>query len=210
MAQFITDTINKLGYAAVVGLMFLENLFPPIPSELIMPFAGMTATRGEGLSFVGVIVAGTLGSVLGAVALYYLGYRIGQDRLRDWAGKHGHWLGFDPEDIDRGREWFDRHGAVAVLFGRVIPGVRSIISIPAGVDRMNFMAFLLYSTIGSAIWTTVLAFAGRLLGANYQRVEHYLDPVTWGILGLIVVLWAYRVFKKTAGSGGGRQRATSK
>ena len=207
MAQFIIDVINRLGYVGLLGLMFLENLFPPIPSELIMPFAGMASSRGNGLAFWGVIVAGTLGSVLGAVALYYLGARIGPDRLRVWADKHGHWIGFDPEDLDKSREWFDRHGGATVLFCRLVPGVRSLISIPAGVDKMNFGSVLLYSTIGSAIWTAILAWAGSALGSNYDRIERYLDPVTWGVLGLIAILWAVRVAKKQMGNGGRRRQA---
>ncbi len=208
MAQFIIDVINRLGYAGLVGLMFLENLFPPIPSELIMPFAGMAASReGAELSFGWVVFWGTVGSVLGAVALYWLGARIGPERLRDWVGKHGHWIGFDAEDLDKAREWFDRHGGPTVLFCRLVPGVRSVISIPAGVDRMPFPAFLLYTTIGSAVWTALLAGAGRLLGANYDRVERYLDPVTWVVLGVIAVLWVYRVVKKQMGSGQRRQAA---
>jgi len=205
MAQFIIQTIDRLGYVGLVALMFLENLFPPLPSELIMPFAGMAASRGDKLSFGWVVFWGTVGSVLGAVALYYLGARIGPDRLRAWVGDHGHWIGFDPEDIDKAREWFDRHGGPTVLFCRLIPGVRSVISIPAGIDRMNFLSFLLYTTIGSAAWTALLAWGGRLLGNHYDRVERYLDPVTWVVLGAIVLLWAYRVFKKRSG-GAPRQR----
>jgi membrane protein DedA with SNARE-associated domain len=208
MAQFIIDTINRLGYMAIVLLMFLENLFPPIPSELIMPFAGMAASRGGHLSFWWVVFWGTVGSLLGAVVLYWLGARIGSDRLRAWVDKHGHWLGFDAEDLDKSRQWFDRHGGATVLFCRMIPGVRSIISVPAGVDRMNFAGFLLYTTLGSAAWTLLLAWAGRLLGRNYAQVEKYLDPVTWLVLGGIALLWLYRVVKKQRGGcSRGRQPA---
>ena len=202
MTQLIIDVINRLGFLGLVALMFLENLFPPLPSELIMPFAGMAASRGSALSFAWVVCWGTLGSVLGAVTLYWLGARLGPDRLKEWVGKHGHWIGFDPEDLERARAWFDRHGAVTVLLCRLIPGVRSLISIPAGVDRMNFPTFLLYTTVGSAGWTAALAWAGRQLGANYDRVEQYLDPATWVILGVIVLLWAYRVVKKRRAPSG--------
>ena len=207
MAEWVMDLINRFGYVGVAALMFLENVFPPIPSELVMPFAGMASSRGNSLSFPWVVAAGTAGSVLGAVVLYYLGAKIGADRLRAWADKHGHWLGFDAEDLDKARGWFDKHGGPTVLFCRLIHGVRSIISIPAGVDKMNFASFLLYTTIGSAAWTALLAWAGRLLGSNFDRVERYLDPVTWAVLGGIVLLWAYRVVKKQMGGGARKRQA---
>lgn len=208
MTEWVMDIVQRMGYLGILFLMFLENLFPPIPSELIMPFAGMVSARHPALSFVGVVVAGTAGAVVGALVLYYLGAKLGPDRLRDWADHHGHWLGFDGEDLDRARGWFDRHGGATVLFCRLIPGVRSVISIPAGVDRMPLPQFLLFTTVGSAVWTALLAGAGRLLGANYDRVEKFLDPVTWVVLGAIVVLWLVRVVKKQR-QGGSRQRSTA-
>ena len=208
VAQFIVDTISRLGYLGLFGLMFLETLFPPIPSELVMPFAGMAATRGTQLNFWWVIVWGTAGSVLGAVLLYFLGAKIGIDRARQWTEKYGVWIGVSPEDIDKGREWFSRHGGITVLFCRLIPGVRSVISIPAGVERMNFAAFLAYTTLGSAAWTGLLAYAGRILGHNYHQVEQYLNPVSWVVVSGIVTLWAYRVArKKLRGSAQRRQPA---
>ena len=124
MFTWITHTIATLGYAGVVLLMFLENVFPPIPSELIMPLAGFEATRGK-LSFVGVVLAGTLGSVLGALALYFLGAKVGEDRLKTLADKYGRWLTVSADDIGKARAWFDRHGAGVIVFGRLVPAVRS-------------------------------------------------------------------------------------
>ncbi|MDF2441109.1 MAG: hypothetical protein JWN98_2093, partial [Abditibacteriota bacterium] len=146
MLEWITNLMNSMGYAAIVFLMFLENVFPPIPSELIMPMAGFTATQGK-LTLVGVIIAGTLGSVLGALPLYYMGKVIGEDRLKEWADKHGKWLTVSREDIEKSKEWFDKHGAVAVIIGRLVPGVRSLIAVPAGIDQMNLPLFLLYTAI---------------------------------------------------------------
>src|SRR4028119_1799709 len=123
MFEWITNLMNSLGYFAVVVLMFLENMFPPIPSELIMPLAGYTVTKGK-LTFVGVVLAGTLGSVLGALPLYYLGQFIGEERLKTWADQHGKWLTVSREDIEQSRSWFDRHGSKAVFLCRLVPGVR--------------------------------------------------------------------------------------
>lgn len=206
MTQFVIDIIHRLGYLGILVLMFVENLFPPLPSEMVVPFAGMAAAKDAKLQIGWVIVAGTAGSVLGAVVLYYLGAKIGPDRLRAWTEKHGCWIGVGPEDLDKGREWFDRHGGATVLFCRLIPGVRSVISIPAGVDRMNFAAFLGYTTVGSALWTALLAFAGRMLGQNYQQVEKFLDPITWVMLGGIVVLWVVRIVKRRKCQCGSGQR----
>lgn len=206
MADFITGIIETLGYPGIVLLMLVENVFPPIPSELVMPFAGMVASRGDKLNFWGVIASGTLGSVLGALPLYHVGRHIGEERLKDWAGRHGGWIGFSAEDVDRARTWFERHGNATVFFCRLVPAVRSIISIPAGVEKMSLLPFLAYTTAGSAIWTTMLAYAGRLLGANYQSVEKYLDPVTWTVLGALVLLWLYRVVKQQTGGAQHRER----
>lgn len=192
MLEWITGLLGSLGYAGVTFLMFLENVFPPIPSELIMPLAGFTAAQGK-LSLVGVIVAGTLGSVLGALPLYYLGRRLGADRLRALADRHGRWLTLDGDDIDRAIAWLDRHGRAAVFFGRLVPGVRSLISVPAGIDRMGLAPFLLFTTLGSGIWTGVLAWLGHLLGGRYQEVERYLNPVSYVVLGIVLAGYLWRV-----------------
>ncbi len=202
MLEWITNTMNSLGYLGVVGLMFLENVFPPIPSELIMPLAGFTTTQGR-LSFWGVVLAGVIGSVLGQLPLYYLGKKVGEERLKAWADKHGKWLTISGKDIEKAKSWFDRHGGGAVFFCRLIPGVRSLISIPAGFDNMNLALFLLYSALGTALWAGVLAYLGRLLGNNYQKVEQYLGPVTYvvfGALALAIFLWV-RKRKKEGGEG---------
>ena len=187
--------ISSLGYAGIVLLMFLENVFPPIPSELIIPLAGFLASKGE-LSFVGVVIAGTIGSVLGAVPFYYLGRKIEEQRLREWTKKYGRWLAISVDDIDSAKSWFEKHGAWTVFFCRFIPGVRSVISLPAGIQRMNLVTFLAASTLGMALWTIVLAGAGYLLKSNFQQVEEYLDPVSYFIIGAIVAVYLYRIFKQ--------------
>jgi membrane protein DedA with SNARE-associated domain len=160
---------------------------------IIMPLAGFMAAEDK-FSLLGVIVAGTLGSVLGALPFYYLGAKLGEERLKRFAERYGRWFTISPEDIDRADDWFDRHGAKAVLLGRIVPGIRSFISIPAGFNRMNLGSFLLFTTIGSSVWTSLLAGAGYLLGTNFHQIEEYLDVVTYFIFGAIIVVYLWRVF----------------
>nr|PZN77585.1 MAG: hypothetical protein DIU56_11350 [Pseudomonadota bacterium] len=192
MASWVMSTVFSAGYLGIVFLMFLENVFPPIPSELIMPLAGYMAGSGK-LALLGVILAGTAGSVLGAVPLYWAGRRIGEKRLRRFADRHGRWLTVSCRDIDRAKRWFDRYGWVTVLFCRLVPGVRSLISIPAGLNHMNPATFLVLTAIGSAAWTALLAWLGYVLGRNFGAVQRYLDPVSWVVLGSIAVYYVYRV-----------------
>ena len=177
MFTWITGVISREGAWGVFLLMTLENIFPPLPSELVMPMAGYVAGRTGG-SLVAVIVAGTAGSAVGAVAWYFAGRWIGLSRLEGWSRRFGRWLLFSPAELERAQAWFRRWGLLAVLAGRTLPGVRGVICIPAGLTGMPFLPFFLASTIGSLIWTTLLAFAGRLLAAHYAAVQHWLNPVT--------------------------------
>ena len=195
MLQWITGVMNSMGYVGIVFLMFLENVFPPIPSELIMPLAGFTTTQGK-LSLPGVILAGMIGSVLGALPLYFAGKLAGEERLKAWADRYGKWLTVSGEDIEKAKSWFDRHGGKAVLFGRLVPGVRSLISVPAGLSAMPLPLFLLYSALGTGIWAGILAWAGQLLGKNYRKVDQYLGPATYIVLGLLVVGFAVWVARR--------------
>lgn len=194
MVDFIMPFIASAGYFGIFLLMFVENVFPPIPSEFIMPLAGFAVSQGQ-LSFAGVIVAGVLGSVGGAIVFYYWGRRIGERRVKAFAEKHGRWLTVSPSDIDRAQGWFTRHGNSAVLFCRLVPGVRSLISIPAGINRMSPAAFLFYTTIGSAIWVLILTSAGYFLKSNFARVEDYLNPVSYVILAALIVIYIFRVIR---------------
>jgi membrane protein DedA with SNARE-associated domain len=192
MASWVMQMMSATGYVGLVLLMVLENVFPPIPSEVIMPLAGFMATQDR-LSLLGVIVAGTLGSVLGALPLYYVGRKIGEERLKGFADRHGRWLTLSREDLDSAKQWFDRHGGLAVFLCRLVPGVRSLISIPAGIEGMPLAPFLLYTTIGAGLWTVLLTLAGYGLGANFRQVETYLDPASYVVLALIVALYVWRV-----------------
>lgn len=188
MTEWIKTIVQQFSYPGIVFLMFLENVFPPIPSELIMPLAGFFSTEGK-LNLLGIIAAGTLGSVLGAVPLYYLGKVAGEARIRRWCDRHGHWIGVSGDDLTKSKKWFERHGTKTVLLCRLIPGIRSLISIPAGIAEMNLIKFLAYTTLGSAVWTAALAGAGRSLGAKYEAVEHVIGPISTAIVvGIILTL----------------------
>lgn len=182
--HMIYQLMDALGYVGVAILMFLECVFPPIPSELIVPLAGFSTVRG-GWSFLWVCVAATLGSVLGAIALYYIGKLVGGVRLIGWADRYGKWLGVSGKDIQRAVRWFDKHGNAVVFFCRFVPGIRSLISIPAGMASMSMLPFVLYTSIGSALWVVALAYVGRLLGDNYELVDTYIGPLGTLIVALV-------------------------
>jgi membrane protein DedA with SNARE-associated domain len=175
MLEWITNTIADFGYVGIALLMFAENIFPPIPSELIMPLAGFTASQGK-LGLLGVLLAGLLGTLLGALPWYYAGRLLGTDKLQRYADRYGRFFGIHAADVAKADAWFDRHGRWVVLFGRLIPGVRTIISAPAGSCGMPLGEFLLYSAVGSLLWCVLLAGAGYGLGEHYQLVEHYIAP----------------------------------
>ena len=192
MFTWAAGLIADGGYLGIALLMFLENLFPPIPSELIMPLAGFDAARGE-LNPLGVVAAGTVGSILGAIFWYWVGKRLGAKRLEAWAARHGRWLTLRPENVVDVDAWFDRHGGKAVLFGRLLPAFRSLVSIPAGVFGMTFPRFALYSTVGTTLWNTLLTLAGYTLESRYEVVAQYLNPATRGIVAMIIGYYLYRL-----------------
>ncbi|ONG41876.1 alkaline phosphatase [Alkanindiges hydrocarboniclasticus] len=183
IAQWINEVMQQLGYFGIALLMFLDNIFPPIPSELIMPAAGFTASQGD-LNIIGVIIAGSCGSILAAITLYWIGRILHEDRLTTWLEHHGKWLFLKPDDLKKATGWFNQHGRKIVFFGRMVPAVRSVISIPAGIARMPFGLFLLYTSMGTIIWTSILALAGYYLGNNVEKFSHWLS----GIGNVIVVV----------------------
>lgn len=198
MNAWILAIMDKLGIFGVTLMMFLENVFPPIPSELIMPMAGFAAAMGN-MNLIIVIIAGTLGSVLGALPLYYVGTMFDEQRLYTLTAKYGKYLLISPTDIARAQTWFDKYGKAVIFFGRMIPAIRSLISIPAGMNRMPMLPFLVLTTIGSAIWTAILAYAGYLLGANYDQVATIIAPISQAVVIILVmalVLVAFFRIKK--------------
>ena len=192
MFDWITGIVATSGYLGIVLLMLGENVFPPIPSELIMPLAGFVAATGQ-LDPVLVVLAGTLGSVLGALPWYYAGKWLGEDRMCALAARHGRWLTLDDKDLGKAIRWFERHGRMAVLLGRLVPTVRTLVSLPAGMARMPLAPFLLYSGIGSLLWTAALAAAGFVLESEHTLVVDYLDLASKTIIGLIALTYVYRL-----------------
>ena len=200
ISQWVLAVMDKLGLFGVTLMMFLENVFPPIPSELIMPAAGFAAAMGQ-MHLIAVILAGTLGSVLGALPLYYLGTILDENRLYRLAEKYGKYFLIKPEDVTSAQRWFDEYGKSVIFFGRMIPAIRSLISIPAGMARMPMLSFLMLTALGSAIWTTLLAYAGYVLGANYEAVATFIEPISkivaivvLSIAAIVIVMRVKKVF----------------
>lgn len=194
MFNNIVDAVSDYGYFGIFLLMLAENIFPPIPSELIMPLAGFAAARGD-LGVVPAVLCGTAGSVAGALPWYYAGALFGHERIKRLAGRYGRWMTVAPHEIDTASAWFARHGRAAVFFGRLVPAVRTLISVPAGIVNMPLLPFLLYSTIGSLIWTSLLAASGYLLQSQYALVEQYVDPLSKAVVVLVLAVYAYRVIR---------------
>lgn len=192
MFDWITGVIDAVGVIGIALLMFIENVFPPIPSELIMPLAGFNAAAGE-QSLVLVIVAGTMGSLAGALLWYWIGKKIGLERLKRLSRRHGRWLTISPDELDRSNEWFQRHGGAAVLIGRLIPTVRTFISVPAGIAGMPLWRFLAYTSIGTLVWTAILTLAGYWLQSQYELVQGWLNPISTGVVVLLVAVYLWRV-----------------
>ncbi len=192
MATWIQTIVETMGVFGIALLMFLENVFPPIPSELIMPLAGYAAAKGEANIFL-VIVAGTAGSLAGALFWYGLGRLIDHERFKRFADRHGRFITMTRAEIERAGDWFDAYGQYAVLFGRLIPTVRTLISIPAGLSEMPVGRFLVYSGIGTAVWTTFLALFGYAVGSKYSALERWIDPISYGVIALIVAIYLWRI-----------------
>ena len=198
MFDWITRFMEENGYLGIPLLMLGENLFPPIPSELIMPLAGFTAVRGD-LNLVLVIMAGLVGSVAGTAVWYAVGLWLGMPRLKDLSRRHGRWMTLTPGELDRAQDFFLRHSRKAVFLGRPEPGLRTLISIPAGVVRMSAGRFLLYSSLGSLAWTSLLATVGYQLGAQYDVVAQWLNPISNVMVGSALLLYGYRVATSQSG-----------
>tara|TARA_R100000306_G_scaffold53756_2_gene50760 strand:- start:28469 stop:29083 length:615 start_codon:yes stop_codon:yes gene_type:complete len=190
--DFVISLVERTGYFGIALLMFAENVFPPIPSELIMPLGGYVAAKGE-LNVIVVVIAGSFGSLLGAMFWYYIGRMVGADRLKRWASRHGRWLALSPHEIDAARNWFQRHGWAAVFFGRMVPGIRTLISVPAGMAEMKLLPFLLYSAAGTILFTALLTGAGFLLENNFELIGKYMNPVSNVVVIGLVLGYIYRV-----------------
>ncbi|MEL7183543.1 MAG: DedA family protein [Pseudomonadota bacterium] len=175
--------------------MIAENVFPPIPSEVVVPLGGFLAARGT-FTLSLVILVATAGSVIGATFWYWVGLRVGEHRLRRLSERYGKWLTLMPEEVDRSADWFRRNGGWAVFFGRMLPGSRTLISVPAGVARMPLLPFLIYTTAGSLVWIGGLALLGFWLEAQYDRIGPWLDPLTWVVVCSVIGAYLWRLLRR--------------
>ncbi len=200
LANWVQDVINQFGYLGVALLVVIENVFPPIPSEIVLPFAGFVAQQGASAvnatagaaqsdtTVVGMMIAATVGSVVGALILYFVSAAIGPERLRQFVERFGKWFGVKSSDLVRAEEWFDRRSSAAVLVGRCVPLIRSIVSIPAGFRRMKLTSFVVLTAIGSAVWNIALIGAGAVLGDQWERVGEYVGVFQWLVIAAVLLL----------------------
>jgi membrane protein DedA with SNARE-associated domain len=198
LATWVQDVIEQLGYLGVALLVVLENVFPPIPSEIVLPFAGFVAQRGSD-SVVLMILAATVGSVIGALIMYWIAAVIGDDRLHAFTRRFGKWVQIREADLTRAEEWFDRHAMSAVLVGRCVPLIRSVVSIPAGFRRMKLIPYIAYTFLGSLVWNIALVGAGAVLGENWERVEPVVATFQWIVIVVIlagIARLAYVVYQR--------------
>ena len=198
LATWAQDVIEQFGYVGVALLVVVENVFPPIPSEIVLPFAGFVAQRGSE-SVVIMILAATVGSVGGALIMYWIAAVIGDERLHAFTRKFGKWVQIREVDLTRAEEWFDRHATSAVLLGRCVPLIRSVVSIPAGIRRMKLVPYIAYTFVGSLVWNILLIGAGALLGDNWERVGSYVGVFQWVVIALVMVAimrFAYGMYRR--------------
>ena len=195
LEEWVLSVMEKLGYLGIAFLMFLDNIFPPIPSEIIMPSAGYTASKGD-LSLIGVIIAGSAGSLIAAMILYWIGRKIPEQRLFSFIEHYGKFLRIKVTDLEKALGWFNQHGHKIGFFGRMIPAVRSLISIPAGMSKMPFGKFMAYSAFGTIIWTTFLAFLGYHLSEDQALMSLIMQRASYIILAIVILYIIWKMAKK--------------
>jgi membrane protein DedA with SNARE-associated domain len=201
MEDWIIHLVNWSGYWGVALLMLIETIFPPVPSEVIMTVAGLSASRGN-MNFAGVVAAGTAGAMLGNFFWFWLAIKFGEHRLKRLVDRYSRWLTLDWAEVERGRALFDRHGAVIVLVARMLPTLRSLISIPAGLFGLSLRRFLVFSTIGTAGWSAALAGAGYFLGSQFDDVEKIIGPLSTLVIVAIVASYVWRLWRWNARKSG--------
>ena len=194
MSQWIIDLINQSGYLGVGFLMFLETVFPPIPSEVIMPVAGLAAARGT-MDIWGVIASGTAGAMLGNYFWYLAARVIDIKRFKPLIERYGRWLTLDWHEIERAERLFGTRGWAIVFFGRMLPTLRSLVSIPAGLLHMRLLTFVIWSTIGTAGWTAALALGGFALGKRFHNIEAIIGPLSIAVIVVIVAAYVWRLLR---------------
>ena len=197
MGSWVVSLIEQSGYLGVGFLMFLETVFPPIPSEVIMPVAGVAAANGQ-LNLWLVIISGAAGAMLGNIFWYLAARALGLQRLKPLIDRHGRWLTVNWKEVERAQRWFERHGVAFVLIGRLIPTMRSLVSIPAGLLKMRFRNFVIASTIGTLAWTAVLAAAGYRLKSDFHEIDQFLAPAADAVLLVLILGYLWRLLTHKA------------
>lgn len=202
MENWITDFMEQFGYIGIFLMMALENVFPPIPSEVILPFGGFLTTNSR-LTVIGVVFSATAGSIVGAIILYGIGRLIDVERMEKIIDRWGHIIRIKREDIYKADAWFDKYGYWTVLFCRMVPLIRSLISIPAGMSTMKFWLFLLFTTIGTLAWNIILVVVGATLGESWKDILTFMDYystivylIIATVLVLFVLLYVARIVKR--------------
>ena len=195
LTDWVVDVIEAIGYLGVALLVAAENVFPPIPSEVVLPAAGLASSRGEA-NVVVMILAATVGSVIGAWALYLLAAAIGEARLHALVARHGRGVGVKPRDLVRAESWFDDHSGTAVLICRCVPLIRSLVSVPAGFRRMNPVSFTIYTAVGSLVWNALLIGAGYQLGDRWELVGEWVGVLQYVVVAAIVAVLARWIFTR--------------
>ena len=198
LTELIISIMEQLGYWGIALLMFLDNIFPPIPSEIIMPSAGYSASQGE-LLLVGVIIAGCIGSLIAAAILYWIGYKFNHDSIFRFVDRYGKYLFIKSPDVKKSLDWFEQYGHRIVFFGRMIPAVRSLISIPAGMSHMPFWKFMFFSSLGTIIWTTFLACVGFYFGENQALMQNIFSQVSHFIIIVVIAIIIWILYRRNQG-----------
>jgi membrane protein DedA with SNARE-associated domain len=193
MFEWVLHIVETSGYLGIFFLMIVENVFPPVPSELVIPLAGFAAAAGK-LNLFGVMLATTLGGVVGSIPWYVVCRLFGIERVKRFSEKYGRILTLDPDDLELAERWFHKYGHLTVLFGRIVPTLRSLVSLPAGFARMPFWSFVVYSAIGIALWNMLLLFFGYALQSQYEKISVYVDFVSNAVTIGFLAIYFYRIF----------------
>ena len=184
------ETNSLLAYLTICFAMFLENIIPPIPSEVIMPLGGFFVYQQK-LNFVILVFWGLLGTLAGSLPWYYLGRLVNEKRISNFLDKRGKYIGITSVDLAKSKLWFDKYGVTLVFWGRLVPGIRTLISVPAGMELMPVRQFLIWTSLGSLIWVALLTYAGYVFGENYQIIENYLDQIKYIVKPILIIIFIY-------------------
>ena len=188
------ETNSTIAYLTIFLAMFLENIIPPIPSEIIMPLGGFFVYQQK-LNFYILVFWGLLGTIAGSLPWYYLGRLVNEKRLSNFLDQRGKYLGITSNDLAKSKRWFDRYGVSLVFWGRLVPGIRTLISVPAGMELMPLRKFLVWTSLGSLIWIVLLTYAGFVFAENYQIIETYLDQIKYVVKPILILIFLYFFIK---------------